>query len=153
MPSVPLALELDGWNVADGGVQPGGVPPVDPRQGCQLDVFDRAPRAPVEDELTLVEPDDRLGQGVVVAVSLGADGSDRAGLGQTLVYTMARYCTPRSLWWTSPSRGSRLAQMAISRASRARLVRRVRSTRQPTIRREKTSMTKAAYAKPDQVAT
>jgi hypothetical protein len=39
----------------------------------QLDVLDGSPRAAVEDELGLVEPDHRLGQGVVVGVPPGAD--------------------------------------------------------------------------------
>jgi hypothetical protein len=38
--SVMRGLELRWRNVADGGVQPLGVPPVDPGQGGQLDVFD-----------------------------------------------------------------------------------------------------------------
>jgi hypothetical protein len=43
--------------------------------------------------------------------------------------------------------------MAISRASRARVARRVVATRQPTIMREKASMTNATSANPAQVAT
>ena len=43
--------------------------------------------------------------------------------------------------------------MACSRASKARSVRNELETRHPTILREKTSMTKATYTKPRQVAT
>ena len=45
------------------------VEPVDPFQGGELEVLEASPGAAVADELGLVEPDDRLGQGVVVALS------------------------------------------------------------------------------------
>ena len=68
-----------GWrDVTDSGVQPAGVPPVDPGEGGQLDVFDGAPRSLHGDQLGLVEPEDRLGQGVVIGVTLGADRAGRA---------------------------------------------------------------------------
>ena len=67
-----------GWeDVADGGVEPGGVPPVHPGQGGQLDVVDGAPRPLVADEFALVEADHRFGQGVVVRVTPGPDRGDR----------------------------------------------------------------------------
>ena len=68
--SVVSGLELVRWNVADGRVEPGRVPPVHPAECGQLDVFDGPPRATVVDELTLVEANHRLGQCVVVAVAL-----------------------------------------------------------------------------------
>jgi len=45
------------------------VEPVDPFQGGELEVVEASPGAFVADELGLVEADDRLGQGVVVAVA------------------------------------------------------------------------------------
>ena len=60
-----------GWRDAVGVVvvEPAAVEPVDPFQGGELEVVESSPRAAVADELGLVEPDDRLGQGVVVALS------------------------------------------------------------------------------------
>ena len=46
--------------------------------------LDGVPRAAVEDELALVETDDRLGQGVVVAIAAGADRGHRTLGGQAL---------------------------------------------------------------------
>ena len=45
------------------------VEPVDPFQGGELEVAEAPPGAAVADEFGLVEPDDRLGQRVVVALS------------------------------------------------------------------------------------
>ena len=57
-------------------VEPSAVEPVDPFQGGELEVLEPPPGAAVADELGLVEPDDRLGQGVVVALS----GQSRSGV-------------------------------------------------------------------------
>ena len=62
--SVVSGFELVGWGVADGGVEAGGVPPVDPGQGGEFDVIDAAPWASHGDQFALVEADDRLGHGV-----------------------------------------------------------------------------------------
>jgi hypothetical protein len=58
------------------------IEPVDPLQGGVLDLVDAPPGAAPADQLGLVQADDRLGQGVVVAVAAGADRGDRAGLGE-----------------------------------------------------------------------
>ena len=60
-----------GWRDAVGVVvvEPAAVEPVDPFQGGELEVVESSPGAAVADELGLVEPDDRLGQRVVVALS------------------------------------------------------------------------------------
>ena len=60
------------------------VEPVDPLQGGVLDLVEALPGATPVDQLGLVQPDDRLGQGIVIAVATGADRGDRAGLGQAL---------------------------------------------------------------------
>ena len=58
------------------------VEPVDPLQGGVLDLVDAPPGAAPVDQLGLVQPDDRLGQGVVVAVAAGTDRGDGAGVGE-----------------------------------------------------------------------
>ena len=49
--------------------EPPVVEPVDPFQGRQFEVLEAPPGAAVADQFGLVEADDRLGQGVVVAVA------------------------------------------------------------------------------------
>jgi hypothetical protein len=58
------------------------VEPVDPLEGGELEVVEASPGAAVADEFGLVEPDDRLGQRIVVRVTFGADGVDDADLGE-----------------------------------------------------------------------
>src|SRR5579859_2739825 len=77
-------LELGRRLVAAGLVEAAGVPEVDPLGGRQFDLLDRAPGFAPFDELGLVEPVDRLGQGIVIAVPLRADAAHRFGLGEAL---------------------------------------------------------------------
>ena len=58
-------LELGRWDVADGLQEPAVVEPVDPLQGGVLDLVQALPGATPADQLGLVQPNDRLGQGVV----------------------------------------------------------------------------------------
>ena len=58
------------------------VEPVDPLQGGVLDLVQAPPGAAPADQLSLVQPNDRLGQGVVIGVPAGTDRGDRPGLGQ-----------------------------------------------------------------------
>ena len=51
-------------------------------KGGQLEVVDGAERAVDADAFGLVQPDHRLGQGVVVGVADGADRGQRAGVGE-----------------------------------------------------------------------
>jgi len=60
------------------------VEPVDPFQGGVFDLVDAFSGATAADELGLVQPDDGLGQGVVIGVAAGANRGDGAGLGQAL---------------------------------------------------------------------
>jgi hypothetical protein len=69
-------LELCRWDVADRFQEPAVVEPVDPLQGGVLDLLEALPGAAAADQLGLVQPNDRLGQGVVVAVAAGADRGD-----------------------------------------------------------------------------
>ena len=64
--------------------QPTIVEPVDPFEGCELDGLEAAPRPAPMNDLGLVEPVDRLGERVVVAVADAADRRFDAGLGQAL---------------------------------------------------------------------
>ena len=77
-------LVLSWRQVAIGAVKAALVPPIDPRRGRQLDLFERAPRSAAADELGLVEADHGLGQGIVVRVAAGADRADGARLGEAL---------------------------------------------------------------------
>ena len=71
--SVVSGFELVGRQVADGGVEAGGVPPVHPAQCGEFNVVDDSPWAAHGDQFALVEADDRLGHGIVVRVAAGAD--------------------------------------------------------------------------------
>ena len=71
-------------HVADRLQQAAVVEPVDPFERGVLDGFQRAPRPAPVDHLGLVEPVDRLGERVVVAVADAADRRHEAGLGETL---------------------------------------------------------------------
>jgi len=61
------------WHVADRLQQPAMVEPVDPFQRGILDGVDGAPRSAPADDLGLEQPDDRLGQGIVVRVAATCD--------------------------------------------------------------------------------
>ncbi len=67
-------LVLGRRNMAEGTVETAGVPPGHPLGGGPLEVGDGAPRMSPPDQLGLVQPVDRLGQGVVVAVAPRAHG-------------------------------------------------------------------------------
>jgi hypothetical protein len=58
-------LKLHRRHMADGFQEPAVVEPVDPLQRGVLDLVDALPGAAAADQLSLVQPDDRLGQGVV----------------------------------------------------------------------------------------
>jgi hypothetical protein len=84
LPSIVGGLKLRRWDVADGLQEPPVVEPVDPLQGGVLDLVEALPGAAPADQLGLVQPDDGLGEGVVVGVAAGANRGDRAGLGEPL---------------------------------------------------------------------
>ena len=92
-----LLPEVDGLEFGRRGM-PNGlqqsmvVEPVDPLQGGVFDVLDPLPGAAPADQLGLVQPDDRLGQRVVVTVATGADRGDGPGLGEPLGVANSRYC-------------------------------------------------------------
>ena len=70
--------------VGDAAVEASVVEPVDVGEGRELDVVEATPGALPVDQLPLVEPVERLGEGVVVAVSLGADLRDDRVVGEPL---------------------------------------------------------------------
>ncbi len=74
-----------GWrDIADGLEKPSVIEPVDPFQGGDFHGLHAAPRTAPVDEFGLVEAVDRLGQGIVVAVTDAAYRWLDPGLGQTL---------------------------------------------------------------------
>ncbi len=64
---------LRGRDVANCAKEPAVVEPVDPLQRGELEVIAAAPGTTAVDQLRLVEPDHRLGQGVIVRVAPAAD--------------------------------------------------------------------------------
>ena len=64
--SVVGGFEFDLWDVAAVFVEAAVVVPVDPFSGRDLDLVDAAPGASGFDQFGLVEPVDRLGQGIVI---------------------------------------------------------------------------------------
>ena len=60
------------------------VEPVDPLECRELDPLEASPRASRSNHLRLVQPDDGLGQGVVVRIAHAPHRLLDAGLGQTL---------------------------------------------------------------------
>src|SRR5262245_51078562 len=74
-------------NVANRFEQPTVVEPIDPFESGVLDIVEFSPRATAVNDLGLVQPDDRLGEGVVVRVADAADRRLDAGLLQALSVT------------------------------------------------------------------
>ena len=77
-------LVFDRWQVVQRRMQPVPVEPVDPVHGGQLEMVDAAPGPFGADQLGLVEPDQRLGLGIVIGVADSADGGDRPGVQQPI---------------------------------------------------------------------
>jgi hypothetical protein len=80
--TVEHLLELCRRDIADRFEKAALVEPVHPIQSGELHVLESLPRTFLADWLRLVEADDALGQGVIVAVAPGTDRGDAAGLGQ-----------------------------------------------------------------------
>lgn len=132
-----------------------GVIPMHPGEGGEFDVVDGSPRSLVgtPDQFGIVEPVDRLGEGIIERITHRSDRRDSTEFGESSPYRTLVNCDPASEWVTSPSRRVPRAQWAISRASSTMLVRMWVATRQPTMCREKASVMKHTYAIPAQVAT
>ena len=69
--TVVALLVLGRGGVDDGAVQAGGVEPVDPAEGGELEVVDSAERGVVADAFGLLEPDHRLRHRVIVRIAHG----------------------------------------------------------------------------------
>ena len=67
--TIILLLKFRRWYVADRFEKPPVVEPVDPFERSKLHRFDVAPRSASADNLGLVEPNDRFGEGIVVRIS------------------------------------------------------------------------------------
>ena len=103
---VILLFELDGWDVSDGFEYSSVVEPVDPLEGCELDVFEIAPRTAWVDDFGFEQSDDRLSQCVVIGIADAAHRWLDAGFGQAfgvsdgdiLAATVAVVYEPVALW-------------------------------------------------------
>jgi hypothetical protein len=82
--TVVRSLEFGWRNVAAVFVETAVVEPVDPFQGGDLDVVGGAPWPSRFDQFGLVEAVDRLGEGIVIAVTNAADGGLDTRLRQAL---------------------------------------------------------------------
>ena len=80
--SIVRRFGLGRRSVSDRLEDPAVVEPIDPLEGCELHCFEAPPRAAGSNHLGLVQPDDGLGQGVVVRIANAADRLLDAGLGQ-----------------------------------------------------------------------
>jgi len=67
--SVIRLFDLGGGAHVELAVEAGVVPPPHPFEGRELDLLDRSPGPALADQFGLVEVVDRLGEGVVVALS------------------------------------------------------------------------------------
>jgi hypothetical protein len=94
---VVCLFELRRGNISDGSAPATVVEPVDPVEGRPLDGFQTLPGAASPDDLGLGEADDRLGEGVVVAVADAPDGALDAGGGEAFALPNRQGRTPRSL--------------------------------------------------------
>ena len=83
-------------DMADRLQKPAVVEPVDPFERGVLDRLQRSPRPAPMDHLGFVEPVDRLGECVVVAVADAADDGTRPASANRSVYLIETYWTPRS---------------------------------------------------------
>ena len=109
------------------------VEPVDVFERGVLHVVEAPPWAAMANQLGLVQPVERLGEGVVVAVAARADRGHDAGLGQPLAVADGQVLrAPVAVMDQLPSASVRRAQSAISSASSARSV---RNDREPASRR------------------
>src|SRR6266487_1919043 len=77
-------LELGGRDHADLPVEPSLVEPVHVLESGVFDVVESPPGSVGTNHLRLVEPVERFGQGVVVAIPAGAHGRHHAGVGEAL---------------------------------------------------------------------
>lgn len=75
-------LVLDRGDESDLAVEPSEVEPVDVLGDGDLEVVDVLPRPLVADQLGLEQAVERLRECIVIAVALGPDGGDDAGLGE-----------------------------------------------------------------------
>ena len=148
---IPI-FELLGRDVAERPEEPRVVEPMDPRESGALDVVDAAPRAEATDHLGLVEAVDALREGVVVGVADAADGALDARFAEALGVP-ERHVLNAAIAVVDEARDVTTRVKGLLECVEREVGGRELDTRQPTMAREKTSMTKATYAKPAHVAT
>ena len=81
--SIVGGFVFGGWTVVAGRVKPTMVIPVDVLKGGQFEIVDAAPWPVPVDQLGLVQADHGFGEGVIVGISLAANGNGRTCLSQT----------------------------------------------------------------------
>lgn len=141
---VVVCLSLCGWDIADGFEHAMVVEPSHPFQRGKLHSFLGFPWCPMVDQLSFVETVDGLRERVVVAVVLAAHRRFNAGFGQALAVANGDGLRPAIAMVNQAAVTLRLTCVsACSKASSTKSVRIELLTRQPTMRRANTSMTKA----------
>ncbi len=131
----------------DLAVEASVVEPVDVGERRELDVVETSPWAFRVDQLPLVEPVERLDEGIVVAVALRADRRNDVVVGEPVGVANAEILHSAIAVMNQRARGRAPLTLrlntAISSASIARSDRSDRMACQPTIIRENTSMMNA----------
>src|SRR6478609_8585104 len=85
-------------NVSAVLVEPSVIEPIDPFGGGILDLLDGPPRAPVFDQLGLVQTVDRLGERIIERIPNATNRSRDASLGQVLREPHRRVLTRFNRW-------------------------------------------------------
>ena len=140
-------LGFGGRDIADGLEKAAFVEPVDPFEGGELDRFEAAPGAAPVDHLGFVEAVNGFGEGIVGGEVAVADAADRRldpCLGKPLgILDRDVLPTAITVMDETAARTGRRWYRACSSASSTKPASADRETRQPTIRRAKTSITNA----------
>ena len=127
-----------GWTpTTQRAVEAAVVPPVDPFQGGQLDLFDAAPGPTPFDQFGLEQPVDGLGEGVIKAVPAAADRAGDAELGEPVGVAHGQILTAPVAVMNQLMKAAHPCPPAVSNATSGRSsVRMVEEAAQPTIIRE-----------------
>lgn len=128
------------------------VEPVHPLNGRELDVIDTAPWATSSNDFGFEQPNDSLCQSVVIGVSDGANGRDEASFGRSLGVANREILHPAIAMVNQLSASGSRVQRLLKRVE-GKVAPQRAGDAQPTMSREKTSMTNATYTNPADVAT
>jgi hypothetical protein len=100
---VIVCLSFRGQYIAEWFEQAVVVKPGHPFQRGQFHGFTRLPRSAAVDQLSLVEPVNGLGQGIIIAVALAAHRRLYAGPCKMFTVPDSDVLSAGSLWWTRAS--------------------------------------------------